>query len=112
MENKIQNAKNQVNVSKLFGYTGVASLVCAANGAKVTTFGRIKNRQLPGPGKIKPSQGFWISQFVGFWMMQLNLQPEKLGVAIPTMALLWIRQFTDTDHLVKFGILIKASRNF
>jgi len=36
MENKIQNAKNQVNVLNLFGYTGVASLVCAANGAKVT----------------------------------------------------------------------------
>jgi 23S rRNA (cytosine1962-C5)-methyltransferase len=36
MENKIQNAKKQISVLNLFGYTGIASLVCAANGAKVT----------------------------------------------------------------------------
>jgi 23S rRNA (cytosine1962-C5)-methyltransferase len=36
MEEKILNAKKEVNVLNLFGYTGIASLVCAANGAKVT----------------------------------------------------------------------------
>jgi 23S rRNA (cytosine1962-C5)-methyltransferase len=36
IEDKIKNAKKQVNVLNLFGYTGIASLVAAANGAKVT----------------------------------------------------------------------------
>ncbi|MEK7551275.1 MAG: class I SAM-dependent methyltransferase [Patescibacteria group bacterium] len=36
MENAIKNANREVNVLNLFGYTGIASLVCAANGAKVT----------------------------------------------------------------------------
>ncbi len=36
MENTIKNANREVNVLNLFGYTGIASLVCAANGAKVT----------------------------------------------------------------------------
>lgn len=36
MENAIKNADREVNVLNLFGYTGIASLVCAANGAKVT----------------------------------------------------------------------------
>jgi 23S rRNA (cytosine1962-C5)-methyltransferase len=36
MQDKIQKAGKQVNVLNLFGYTGIASLVCAANGAKVT----------------------------------------------------------------------------
>ena len=36
MEDKITKAKKEVNVLNLFGYTGIASLVCAANGAKVT----------------------------------------------------------------------------
>lgn len=36
MENKLKSVNNQPNVLNLFGYTGIASLVCAANGAKVT----------------------------------------------------------------------------
>lgn len=36
MENAIKNATRKVNVLNLFGYTGIASLVCVANGAKVT----------------------------------------------------------------------------
>ncbi len=36
MENAIKKAGRQINVLNLFGYTGIASLVCAANGAKVT----------------------------------------------------------------------------
>lgn len=36
IEEKIKNANRQINVLNLFGYTGIASLVCAANGAKVT----------------------------------------------------------------------------
>lgn len=36
MENLIKKANKQINVLNLFGYTGIASLVCAANGAKVT----------------------------------------------------------------------------
>lgn len=36
IENAIQKAEKQVNVLNLFGYTGIASLICAANGAKVT----------------------------------------------------------------------------
>jgi len=36
VEEKIKKAKSEVNVLNLFGYTGIASLVCAANGAKVT----------------------------------------------------------------------------
>lgn len=36
MEEKIKNSKKEVNVLNLFGYTGIASLVCAASGAKVT----------------------------------------------------------------------------
>ena len=35
MEEKLKINK-QINVLNLFGYTGIASLVCAANGAKVT----------------------------------------------------------------------------
>lgn len=36
IENKIRNQTKQLNILNLFGYTGIASLVCAANGAKVT----------------------------------------------------------------------------
>ncbi len=36
MENAIKKAGRQINVLNLFGYTGIATLVCAANGAKVT----------------------------------------------------------------------------
>lgn len=36
MEKTIKNANGQINVLNLFGYTGIATLVCAANGAKVT----------------------------------------------------------------------------
>ncbi len=36
IKDKIQKTKRQLNVLNLFGYTGIASLVCAANGAKVT----------------------------------------------------------------------------
>ncbi len=36
MEKKINIAKKEINVLNLFGYTGIASLVCAVNGAKVT----------------------------------------------------------------------------
>jgi len=36
IEEKIKNTDRQINVLNLFGYTGIASLVCAANGAKVT----------------------------------------------------------------------------
>lgn len=36
IEEKIKNANRQINVLNLFGYTGIATLVCAANGAKVT----------------------------------------------------------------------------
>ncbi len=36
IEKTIKNANRQINVLNLFGYTGIASLVCAANGAKVT----------------------------------------------------------------------------
>jgi 23S rRNA (cytosine1962-C5)-methyltransferase len=33
---KEQKVKNEVNILNLFGYTGIASLVCAKNGARVT----------------------------------------------------------------------------
>ncbi len=36
IEKKLQNVDHQPNVLNLFGYTGIASLVCVANGAKVT----------------------------------------------------------------------------
>ena len=36
IEEKIKKAGRQINVLNLFGYTGIATLVCAANGAKVT----------------------------------------------------------------------------
>jgi 23S rRNA (cytosine1962-C5)-methyltransferase len=36
IEKKLKNLNYQPNVLNLFGYTGIASLVCAANGAKVT----------------------------------------------------------------------------
>lgn len=36
MEEKIKSAGREINVLNLFGYTGISSLVCAANGAKVT----------------------------------------------------------------------------
>lgn len=36
IENLIKKTNRQINVLNLFGYTGIASLVCAANGAKVT----------------------------------------------------------------------------
>jgi len=36
MEEKIKKAEKTVSVLNLFGYTGIASLVCAAAGAKVT----------------------------------------------------------------------------
>lgn len=36
IENSIKKTNKQINVLNLFGYTGIASLVCAANGAKVT----------------------------------------------------------------------------
>jgi 23S rRNA (cytosine1962-C5)-methyltransferase len=36
MEKKIKESEKEINVLNLFGYTGIASLVCAANGAKVT----------------------------------------------------------------------------
>ena len=36
MEEKIKRAGREINVLNLFGYTGISSLVCAANGAKVT----------------------------------------------------------------------------
>lgn len=36
IEGKIQKANRQINVLNLFGYTGIASLFCAVNGAKVT----------------------------------------------------------------------------
>lgn len=36
IEEKIKNANRQINVLNLFGYTGIASLVCAENGARVT----------------------------------------------------------------------------
>ncbi len=36
MEEKIKLANKEINVLNLFGYTGIASLVCASNGAKVT----------------------------------------------------------------------------
>lgn len=36
IENKLQSANREKNVLNLFGYTGIASLVCSANGAKVT----------------------------------------------------------------------------
>lgn len=36
MEEKIINSKRQVNVLNLFGYTGIATLICAKSGAKVT----------------------------------------------------------------------------
>ena len=36
IENAIKKANKEINVLNLFGYTGIASLVCAANGAKVT----------------------------------------------------------------------------
>lgn len=36
IENAIKDAGKQINVLNLFGYTGAASLVCAANNAKVT----------------------------------------------------------------------------
>jgi len=36
MEEKLRGFEGQANVLNLFGYTGVSSLVCAANGAKVT----------------------------------------------------------------------------
>lgn len=36
LEKTIKNANRQINVLNLFGYTGIATLICAANGAKVT----------------------------------------------------------------------------
>jgi 23S rRNA (cytosine1962-C5)-methyltransferase len=36
MQEKINKAGKELNVLNLFGYTGIASLVCAASGAKVT----------------------------------------------------------------------------
>jgi len=36
IEEKIKKSQNQLNILNLFGYTGISSLVCAANGAKVT----------------------------------------------------------------------------
>jgi 23S rRNA (cytosine1962-C5)-methyltransferase len=36
MTDKIKKAEKEVNVLNLFGYTGIASLVCAAHNAKVT----------------------------------------------------------------------------
>ncbi|MCL5435025.1 MAG: class I SAM-dependent methyltransferase [Patescibacteria group bacterium] len=36
MEEKLRSFSGQPNVLNLFGYTGIASLVCAASGAKVT----------------------------------------------------------------------------
>lgn len=36
MEKTIKNANKEINVLNLFGYTGIATLICAVNGAKVT----------------------------------------------------------------------------
>lgn len=36
MEKKIKSAKKQINVLNLFGYTGLSTLICSSNGAKVT----------------------------------------------------------------------------
>lgn len=36
IEEKLKSVNKETNVLNLFGYTGIASLVCAANGAKVT----------------------------------------------------------------------------
>jgi 23S rRNA (cytosine1962-C5)-methyltransferase len=36
MQDRIKNVGKETSVLNLFGYTGIASLVCAANGAKVT----------------------------------------------------------------------------
>lgn len=36
IEEKLQKADKQQNILNLFGYTGISTLVCAANGAKVT----------------------------------------------------------------------------
>jgi 23S rRNA (cytosine1962-C5)-methyltransferase len=36
IEDKMLNSKRELNILNLFGYTGIASLVCAANGARVT----------------------------------------------------------------------------
>ncbi len=36
MEEKMRGAGREISVLNLFGYTGISSLVCAANGAKVT----------------------------------------------------------------------------
>ncbi|MBI3985134.1 MAG: class I SAM-dependent methyltransferase [Candidatus Levybacteria bacterium] len=36
IEEKLKNTKKEINVLNLFGYTGIASLICSANGAKVT----------------------------------------------------------------------------
>jgi 23S rRNA (cytosine1962-C5)-methyltransferase len=36
MQDRIKNVEKETSVLNLFGYTGIASLVCAANGAKVT----------------------------------------------------------------------------
>jgi len=36
IEKKLTQTNRQINVLNLFGYTGISSLICAANGAKVT----------------------------------------------------------------------------
>lgn len=36
MEKRIKESKTQLNILNLFGYTGISSLVCATNGARVT----------------------------------------------------------------------------
>lgn len=65
MREKITNAKRELNILNLFAYTGIASLVAAAAGAKVThvdasrpTIGWAKENQLTSKLENKPIR--WI----------------------------------------------------
>ena len=107
-QQKIRAANRPVKVLNLFGYTGGATLACAAAGATVCHVDASKGIVAWGKDNAAAS-GLATGPSAGWWTTVPSSLPAKNAAATPTTASSWTRPATGAAPAVRSGSWRTAS---
>ena len=86
---KIRAAGRPIRVLNLFGYTGGATLACAAAGGLGVPCGRLQGGWCSGARRTPPPAAWPAGPSAGWWMTAPSSWPGKSAGAVPTTPSSW-----------------------
>lgn len=104
----IAAAERSIRVLNLFGYTGGATLACAAAGASVCHVDASKGMVAWG-GRMPQPAALRTSRYAGSWMTARNLLRGRSAAGCGTTASLWTRPVTAAARAARCGSWRTAS---